>query len=356
MAKLVTSSNDKIVQLSARCLLTLSKAKQFADEATKQGVCSALIEAVSARRDVQAATSVLADVLLAVGKIADRSPPMQDVFGSTPGAFAVLCKLYEGQTSQRVLVALSSSLDKLCQGHADNQHRFVNEGVMTPLIALTRVQYSKVQLKAVDAVRSLLEQNRDTQRHFLELDLSKILVKSIRHGNHPIVRERSARALWTVADFDMEERRKISELMGIDLLVEFLGSHYVNLHRIGYEGLSLLSGLPASKLTIKEHSSAIPHLIRLLESKSEETVVGALSAIRSICLAIGYIPRKRIQTMFVELMGFRTTWALLSLLPNNDVIRAEAVYTIACVAFGLFNLIHYNLCSYLIFKQVCFQR
>lgn len=316
LAKLVTSPNDTTVQLSARCLVALSKAKQFADEATKQDVYPALIDTVSGRRDTREARlpppSVLADLLFALGNIADHSTPMQDVFGSTPGAFSALFKLYESQTSPRVLVALSSSLAKLCQGHADTQNRFVDEGVMTPLMSLTRVQYSKVQLMAVEAVRSLLEQNRYTQRHFLQLDLSKVLVKSTGHGNHSIVRERSARALWTVADFDIEERRKISELMGTDLLTEFLGSHSISLHRIGCEGLSLLSELPASSLTAKDHSSAIPQLIRLLESRSEEIVVGALSTIRSICLAIGYIPRKENQTMFVELMGVRTIWALLS--------------------------------------------
>lgn len=67
--------------------------------------------------------------------------------------------------------------------------------------------------------------------------------------SHQSVRDVAARALWIVASFNIEERRKVAELMGVQLFVEFLGTDSINFHLIGAEGLEVLARSPHIKLS-----------------------------------------------------------------------------------------------------------
>jgi len=326
---LVLADNKEVILLAARVLKHMTGVRYFAEDACKHSLYFALIETIRKHND----PTVLAEVIDACGIIAEGSAVMQTNFGETPDSVSTLVRLYEQQASRRVLVSLSSSIARLANRHVDNQRLFVTQGALTFLMALTKVKHMNVQLSAVEAIRALLENNKFTQTYVIESDQAKMLLNALGRNSHHAVRDTAARALWIVASFDVEERRKIAELMGMKLFIEFLGTESLNFNLIGAEGLEVLSRSPRIKLSPEEQVNGVQALVGLLNTGKNGAPANVLAAMRALCVAIGYVPRTPNQTALVKINGIVSLMSLIAQ-SEDTLIQVEAMHTLACVSLG----------------------
>ena len=336
LTKMLGSSSNAIVEMAAEGLKILAGVKLLTEEAPKQGVYAALVEA--ANRISTDDDAVLASVVDTMGVIGVRNETLQGAFGAIENSFGTLVRLYHhGQSSEAILVAVSSSIAKLSRGHADNQCRFVEEGALKELSELVKSTDPVVQLEAVEAVASLLSSNRVTQRYFLESNMARDLLKATGPACPQAVRDKAARALWDVASFDMEKRRHIAELMGGKMFVEFLFALSDDLQRTGCQGIGFLAQLPVDVLTQEQQTYGVQGLMRLLESEKEEDVmIEAMESLRALFVGAGFVPRKNNQLMLIQLRGLKTLTDLIEK-SKFELIQVEAAHAIAAAALGELN-------------------
>lgn len=75
-------------------------------------------------------------------------------------------------------------------------------------------------------------------------------------------------------------------------------------------------------------------LVRLLEHCDRQSLINVLRAVRSLCIAVGYVPRAHNQATLHKVDGIVTLMSLIAQSENDTLVQVEAMHTLACVSLG----------------------
>ena len=329
VVKHLKSSTNLLIQLAAETLKELCQVKEYSQAAAQNGVISALHRVIQTLKE----PAVLVEVVEALGNIAQADPALQSSIGSTSGSVPSIVLLYEDCNHKPLLLSLTNCITKVVTLHEANQCAFVRERVASHLMILTRVRSKDLQLTAVAAISSLVEMNPITQRIILEDQVDTSLLQLLKKTRDQNIQEKTAKALWSLAGSDVEERRYMAENIGVQLLIDFTNSLSEDLHFIGADGLGVLAQGPKSQAGEIAKANGIHPLVRLLKANREYIVLCVIRTLRYLCVGIGYVAHPKIQTM---LAGSRGTRLLVALMVHSkdEIIQVEAAHGLACAALG----------------------
>ena len=329
LVRLFKSKTNFAIQLAAQILKELCVVKEYCDQAAQNGAIPALVKVIQDLNDPE----VLVEVVSALGNIADNNPSHQATIGTSLGAVSAITCRFEDCTYKPLLMALTKTVTKICEKNEINQNAFVAEGVSSHIITLTRVKNKDIQLAAVEGIQKLAEGNAHTQQHILEEGVVMPLLQLLRKTRQQNLQERTAGALWALAGSQSEERRTMAEMMGVQLLIEFLNSLSVDLHYIGSEGLGVLAQGAQNKQDTIYQANGVHPLVRLLRSDKEFIVLSVIRTMRYLCVGVGYVPHPKNQTMIAQSRGIKFLVALM-VHSRNELIQVEAAVTIGYVTLG----------------------
>ncbi len=329
LVKHLKVQNNMVITLAARTIKEICVVSQNAEAASQNGAIPALVKVLQTIHDPE----VLVESVLALCRIAEGSEALQTTIGKTAGAISNLTSLFEDCTFKPLLMALTEGVISIAHLHEDIQNMYVQEGCAPHLITLTRVKNKDVQMNAVDAIYSLAENNPHTQKTILEDGAVNPLMNLLNKSRQPNLQEKTARALWALAGDDPDERRTMAAMMGVQLLIEFLGSMSENLHYIGSEGLGVLAQGPLSKQTAISNANGVHPLVRLLKSDKEYIVLSVIRTLRLLCVEVGYVPHAQNQATIAQSRGIKFLVAMMAH-TKNELIQVEAAHTLGCVALG----------------------
>ena len=332
--KHLKSSHHYVVQLAAQMLkeVVRSPNMKFADQVVQNGAIPALVNAVQTIHEPE----VLVQVVDALGNIAESCEAHQNTVGSTSGSLVSLVTLYDNCMHKNLLMSLTLSLSKIARNNITNQNEIVNEGGSAPIIMLTKVKYRDLQLAAVEGIRTLAENNPDTQKIMLEEGAVNPLLQLLQKGRGQNIQERTAKSIWALAGDDNDERRNMATMMGYQLLIEFLNSLSEDLHFIGSEGTGVLAQGPLSKQDAIADANGVHPLVRLLGSDKEYIVLSVIRTLQYLCVGVGYVPHHKNQHTVAQSKGIKLLVALM-VHSRDELIQVEAALALGCVSLGAYN-------------------
>jgi len=329
LIKHLRSPTNEITRLVSIALSMLCQVKMYADKASQQGVIQALVNVIRANE----VPSVLMEVMNAVGVICDDSTNRQTLFNSTKDSISSVVSIMEDCSEPDLLLALCQSISKLCRRHVTNQNGFIDSSVSSSIIMLTDIRNKEIQLAAVDTIHMLVENNPYTQSMMAQEGAVYPLINLLHKSKNQVVQEKTAGALWALAGDNGEERRIMAATMGVDMLIDFLGSLSESLHFIGSEGLGVLAQGAQNKQDQIADANGVHPLVRLLKCDKEYLVLSAIRSIRHLCLSVGYLPHTANQNTVSQARGVKLLVALLTL-SSSELIQVEAALTLASTALG----------------------
>ncbi len=279
---------------------------------------------------------VLVQVTDTLANIANASNEYKQTIGNTQGCFPSIVNIFDNNTSKPLLKSLTKAVSIIVKQDKNNQDMFVNDNGASALIHLANVKKSpELQLNAITAIHMLAQDNPHTQKIILEEGGVIPLMQLLKRSGAPTVQVCTAGALWALAGEDIEERRTMAGMIGVNLLIDFLNAQAENdiLHYIGAEGLGVLAQGPHNKQNVIANSNGVQPLVRLLRSPKEHIVLSAIRALRYMCVGIGYIPHTKNQATILSSRGIRYLVALM-VHSRNELIRVESALTLACCSIG----------------------
>ena len=331
------TQNHSVITLAATCIKEICVVKQYAEAAAQQGAIPALVKVTQSIHDPE----VLVEVILALCKIGASRSEYQTMIGKTQDAISCLSGHFENCTHKPLLMALTEAVSTIAHLHLDNQNSFVQVGVSPHIITLTRVKNKDVQLNAVDALCNLAENNPHTQKVILEEGGVNPLMNLLKKSRQPNLQEKTARGLWALAGDDADERRNMANLIGVQLLIDFLTSSSEYLHFIGSDGLGVLAQGPLNKQTTIANANGVHPLVRLLKSENERIVLSVIRTLRYLCVGVAYVPNTQNQTTLAQSRGIKFLVAMM-VHSSNELVQVEAAYTIGCVVLGKYKIRNQN--------------
>jgi hypothetical protein len=332
LVRLLKSSNNHLVQITATALKELALVPEYAIQASQNSAIQNLVSAVKSVSEAE----VLVEVIEALGNISYKNESHQSLAGSTPGSIPSLVALFEDCVHKPLLMALTKSIAKIVQGYANNQDGYVNEGVTPHIIMLTKVKQRDLQLSAVDCLHMLAENNDHAQKFILDEGAVLPLMQLLKKSRAQNVQEKTAGALWALAGNDMDQRRYMASMMGVHLLIEFLSSMSEELHYIGSEGLGVLGQGPENRQMQIANANGVHPLVRLLRADKEHIVQSVIRSLRYLCVGVGYVPHNKNQTTVAQSRGIKFLVALM-VHSQDELIQVEAALALGCVALGKVN-------------------
>ena len=329
LVKHLKVQNHMVITLAATCIKEICVVKEYAESAAQHGAIGALAKVTQTIHDPE----VLVETVLALCRIPQCKTEFQTTIGKTPDAISSLSGLFENCTHKPLLMALTEAVSTIAHLHVENQNSYVKVGVAPHIITLTRVKNKDVQLNAVDALYNLAENNRHTQKAILEEGCLNPLMNLLKKSRQPNLQEKTARALWALAGDDADERRIMANLIGVQLLIDFLASNSEHLHFIGSDGLGVLAQGPLNKQTAISNANGVHPLVRLLKSDKERIVLSVIRTLRYLCVGVGYVPHTQNQATLAQSRGIKFLVAMM-VHSSNELIQVEAAHTLGCVALG----------------------
>ncbi len=340
----VKSSNNKLVQLAAMVMQEVCLIRNYTDQGVQNGAILALVKVLQVITEPE----VLVEVLRALANIAHCDPHFKTAVGGTPNTIPALVNLFTDCTNRHLLLALTKAVAMIAHDHTNNQNAFIAEGIANPLISLTRTKYKDIQLSSVEAIHALAENNVQTQKAILEEGTVVVpLMQLLRKSRQTSIQETTAAALWALAGDDMEERRTMAGMMGVQLLIEFLASMSEKLHYIGSDGLGVLAQGPLGKQSAIATANGVHPLVRLLRSDKEHIVLSVIKTLRFLAVGVGYVPHPQNQATVAQSRGIKFLVAMMAH-SKNELIQVEAAHTLGCVALG--KSISKYFCKYILFS------
>ena len=324
------AQNHTIITLAATCIKELCIERLYAESAAQHGAIQALVKVAQSIHD----PDVLVEIVLALSRIGASRGEYQTTIGKTQDAISCLSGHFENCTHKQLLMALTEAVSTTVHYHVDNQNSFAHVGVSPHLITLTRVKNKDVQLNAVDALYNLSENNPHTQRVIIEEGGVNPLMNLLKKSRQPNLQEKTARALWALAGEDADERRNMANLIGVNLLIDFLASNSEHLHFIGSDGLGVLAQGPLNKQTAIANANGVHPLVRLLKSENERIVLSVIRTLRYLCVGVGYVPHAQNQSTLAQSRGIKFLVAMM-VHSSNEMVQVEAAYTLGCVVLGM---------------------
>nr|XP_009858879.1 ankyrin and armadillo repeat-containing protein-like [Ciona intestinalis]XP_026690678.1 ankyrin and armadillo repeat-containing protein-like [Ciona intestinalis] len=286
------------------------------------------------------AVESVANVVESVGAIASSSPAMQKTVGMTSLIFKSLLGLFqvqELQTSVRLLSALTNTTRKLVSGNKENQTECIDCEGAAPLIMVSRAnKYRDLQTSAIRALYELSLDNIYASNNILEEGAVLPLMQILKKSRALSLQEAISLTLWSLAGPDINNKRSMASMMGVNLLIEFLGAagpSAENLNYIGAEGLGVLAQGAHNKQMAIAEANGIQPLVRQLRSASTNVVTSVIQTLRHLCIGIGYVTNTANQTTIAQSRGLKFLVALMAH-SKAEMIQVEAALTLAAIALG----------------------
>lgn len=330
--RLLKSTSNTVIQLSAQILKKLAMTKEYAEQEAQNNAVTALIKVLQTVTQ----SEVLLEAIDALGNIAEMGNK-QTMVGTANGCIPAIVTLLQGQKDKSLLYSICVAVRKISHNEKSNQTMFVNQGVTPYIVILTRAKNRDLQLSAVEAIHKLAEGNPQTQKEILKENALELLLQLLKRSRAEVVQEKTAVALWALAGDDVDEQRYIAEQIEVQMLIEFVNSMSENLHYIGSEGLAILAQGPINFRNEISHANGIHPLVRLLRSEKEHIVLSGIRTLRHLCVGIAYIPHHQNQMTLFQSRGIKFLIALM-VHSRNDLIQVESALTLGYAALGEYNL------------------
>ena len=327
--KLLKSTNNLTVQLSAQILKELVVVREYADNAVQNSAIPSLLKVLQTLKDPE----VLVEVVDAIGNIAETSSTHQSTIGNTPGSLQSITNIYNNQKDKDLLFSLNQAIGKIASKNANNQNSFVDLGVTQYIVVLCRTKNRDLQISSVEAIHKIAEDNPKTQKALLVERAHEYLMQLLKKTRGEMLLEKTALALWSLAGDNMDEQRKMAEHIEVTQLIEFLNSTSENLHFIGSEGLGVLAQGPLNYQTEIATANGIHPLVRFFRSDKEYIVLSIIRTLRHLCVGVGYVPHKKNQTTIAQARGVRFLVGLM-VHSKDEMIQVESALTLGYVSLG----------------------
>eukprot|EP00057_Strongylocentrotus_purpuratus_P001221 XP_001196796.1 PREDICTED: ankyrin and armadillo repeat-containing protein isoform X1 [Strongylocentrotus purpuratus] len=331
--KMITNPDREIVYASSCILCHLSMVKEYIDSMVQNGAIPILVKLWQSSND----TDILVQVTETISQIASANAEYQKTIGNSSGALTAVVGLFENRSpnSKSLLLALTRAVSNIVQKDEENQNMFVDEGGSSALISLANVKYHELQLSAISAIHMLAQDNPHTQKVILEEGGVIPLMQLLKRSGSPNVHVCTASALWALAGEDIDERRSMASMIGVNLLIDFLNAQAENdiLHYIGAEGLAVLAQGALNKQDTIANANGVQPLVRLLRSPKEHIVLSTIRALRHLCIGIGFIPHVKNQATILGARGIRYLVALM-VHSRNELVRVESALSLGYCSIG----------------------
>ncbi|XP_069509428.1 ankyrin and armadillo repeat-containing protein-like [Ambystoma mexicanum] len=275
---------------------------------------------------------ILISAVHTLGLMAKANEDCKDALGHQE-YLPVLVSLLKETESRKLLMVLSSALAHIVTKHQSNQDAFIRENGAAHLIEMEKSKHKVLQICAINLLNRLVEGNLNAQRNILESNGIGPLLSILKQTRTQHTQEAVSEALWAVAGTEEDIKRAIASKIGVNLLVEFLGSQSYKLHLIGTVGLSLLLQSPYDIRNSVASANGVLHLTRLLQSHRENVVTNAIQALRHMCLGVGNIPHRKTQAAIANSKGLKFL-VVLMIKSRSELIQVEAACTVAAVVLG----------------------
>ncbi|XP_041454687.1 ankyrin and armadillo repeat-containing protein-like isoform X2 [Lytechinus variegatus] len=329
--KMITSTDREMVYASSCILCHLSMVKDYIDSMVQNGAIPIMVKLWQTCTD----TEILVQVTETVSQIASANAEYQKTIGNSSGALTAVVGLFENDRSKSLLLALTRAVSNIVCKNMDNQNMFVDEGGASALISLAGGKYNDLQLSAISAIHMLAQDNPHTQKIILEEGGVIPLMQLLKRSGSPNVHVCTASALWALAGEDIDERRSMASMIGVNLLIDFLNAQAENdiLHYIGAEGLAVLAQGALNKQDTIANANGVQPLVRLLRSPKEHIVLSTIRALRHLCIGIGFIPHAKNQATILGARGIRYLVALM-VHSRNELVRVESALSLGYCSIG----------------------
>ncbi|CAJ0932542.1 unnamed protein product [Ranitomeya imitator] len=272
------------------CIYELVADKDFAEDVSKT-VIPVLIKLLSSLQQ-ENQEDVLKSTLKVLDLMAAGSVMCRDSIGKEAGLLGILVKLFKVCQVLALLTVWSGAIGSIAEGNRNNQDIFLNENIGSCLHQMLKSHKRDVQMSAVKTLYRLVEENPQAQKKVIESNNFSPLVHLLRRSKSQFTQEAIAKTLWSLSGQDTETRRMVAARIGIPLLVEFLSSPSYILNLIGTRGLRVLIQGAYDLRNAVMSANGARQLVRLLRSPREDVVLGAIQALRHICLGVGGYPMR----------------------------------------------------------------
>ncbi|XP_072169198.1 ankyrin and armadillo repeat-containing protein-like [Diadema setosum] len=329
--KMLSGKDREIVYASACVLCHLASVKEFIVQMFSHGAIPILVKLWQTSNDID----ILVQVTETLALIANANHEYQQTIGTSSGAITSVVGLFENRTSKALLLALTRAVSNIVRQDTNNQDLFVDEGGASALISLANMRHSDIQLSAITAIHMLAQDNPHTQKTILEEGGVIPIMQLLKRSGAPNVHVCTASALWALAGEDVDERRSMAGMIGVNLLIDFLNAQAENdiLHYIGAEGLAVLAQGPLNKQDTIANANGVQPLVRLLRSPKEHIVLSTIRALRHLCIGIGFIPHTKNQNTILGARGIRYLVALM-VHSRNELVKVESALTLGYCSVG----------------------
>ncbi|KAH3714686.1 ankyrin and armadillo repeat-containing protein-like [Dreissena polymorpha] len=332
--RLLKSSCNTAIQLSAQILKEMATLKEYADNMVQNSAIPSLLKVMQTVKEQE----VLIEAVDCLGNIAMANPSHQSQVGQLPGSLQTITDLYKDQKDKGLLFSLNKAIGKIANKNVSNQNTIVELGAASYVVVLCRTKNKDLQLSSVEAIHRLAEDNSKTQRVILSARAQDHLMQLLKKTRVETLQEKTAMALWALAGDSLDEKRKMAEKMEVSLLIEFVNSLTENLHFIGSEGLGVLAQGPLNSQTQIADANGIHPLVRLLRSDKEHIVLSVIRTLRYLCVGVGYVPHCKNQNTISQSRGIKFLIALM-VHSKEEMIQVESAVTLGCVSLGNQNIL-----------------
>lgn len=280
-------------------------------------------------------TKALVAVVAAIGSVVSADRKFQDRFRGIEGAIEALVARFKGCTSRSLLLALTQAVNSLVVGNFESQTHFIGAGVGPYLVNLVKVNDRDLMMSTLVAIRALAERNPGAQRVLLGDGIIDPVLAILKRSRHISAQEKTMEALWAIAGDDSNERLKIAEKVGVRIVVEFAIAPSAKLNYMGTDAMRVLNTAP---LGLHEAMAAVggveamETLVRRTED--DRTLRLAVQTMRTLMFKTGFVAIERNQKKAIECFAVKTFVDLMMNTEKDDVIRAEAAYTLCCFAMS----------------------
>ncbi|XP_077148263.1 ankyrin and armadillo repeat-containing protein-like [Ranitomeya variabilis] len=314
------------------CIYELVADKDFAEDVSKT-VMPVLIKLLSSLEQ-ENQEDVLKSTLKVLDLMAAGSVMCKDSIGKEAGLLGILVKLFKVCQVLSLLTVWSGAIGSIAEGNRSNQDIFLNENIGSCLHQMLKSHKRDVQISAVKTLYRLVEENPHAQKKVIESNNFSPLVRLLRRSKSQFTQEAIAKTLWSPSGLETETLRMVAARIGIPLLVEFLSSPSYILNLIGTRGLRVLIQGAYDLRNAVMSANGARQLVRLLRSPREDVVLGAIQALRHICLGVGHSENLE---LIGKGSGFSYSHVLLLFRSSEEAVRLTAGEALATFAFNSTN-------------------
>ncbi|RXM34253.1 Ankyrin and armadillo repeat-containing protein [Acipenser ruthenus] len=338
LTSLLHKASQRVFLGTVLVIKEIAVEEKYAEALSSAGVLSALLEVLQLASENIAEgkeeTFFLILVVDSLCSMAQASESCRNAMGKQKGFFSPLVGLLEAGNPKSLLMALCKAVSSMVARHPSNQTAFLKENGEVPLVQLLKVKSRDLQLGTIQAIYSLAEGNEHAQKRVLVSGGVKPLMQLLTKSRTVSVQEVVAETLWVLAGEDIDNQRSMASLIGVSLLTEFLCSLSERLQFRGLAAISVLAQSPRVLHSAMVAASVPQVLVRLLRSEREAIVLGAVRALRPICLGVCYTPHPGSQRSVAGSRGMNFLVALLTR-SHSELLRGEVACTLAAVVLGL---------------------